>query len=341
MKNMKILNLLIIIIMANGCKSQNDENNQNDKLSNKSKDEVVNIAKEIKEQDILIIDDNAITILLYPSEKEIDSLKKKWGEDEFYLAADGENGYSSSIFKLLKERKEKYINTDKKIIFFKESGLYFNKKTINNAWGVIKYKDKKYSFKSSIEYIASEVKNSSGSGEIKCEINEISDKYNFVIRRDNENPVSEKVLIDIENKKTASHQQINYNFNSLLSNEIPCNPISYFKNVNKIDEGIENFHSFIIGDFNFDGLEDFAYLWDSGGNGGPSYTYFFQNGNDEFIEAKDFPIQEGYFPKEINAKDKTLTLSGPVGCCKIGIAVYQLKKENKWKMIVSKEEDIK
>jgi hypothetical protein len=339
---MRILKLFILIILLNGCKNKNNEENLENKFSKQSKNQVNNDeSNDVKKDDSLIVNDEVITILLYPSEKEIDSLKKEWGEDKFYLAADGEDGYSSSIIKLLKEKREKYINTDKKTIYFKSTNLHFYKKSINNSWGVLTYKDKKFTFKNSTDYIEYIEKNISNKSEKKCEINQISDRYNFIISQDNENGISEKVQIDIENKKSKSHQKIKYNFNSFTTSEIPCSSISYFNNMIKIDEGIENFHNFILGDFNFDGLEDFAYLFDSGGNGGPSFTYFFQNKNNEFLEAKEFPLQQSYFPKEINNKDKTLTLRGPIGCCKIEITVYQLNKNNKWIILNSKEESIK
>ena len=339
---MRILNLLIIVLIINGCKGQN-ENSDIKKLNNSERKQIINnslIETDSKKEDVLIIEDESTVVLLFPSEKEIYSLKKSWGEDKFYLAADGENGYFSSIFKLLKDRKEKYISTDKKTIFFKSSKLYFKKKDLKNAWGVVYSRNNKLFFSNTIDYISSLSENLNNKTINNCEIDKISDKFSFQITQYDKVPIKEKILINIENKKTLRTQKIVYNFNSILSEVIPCSSFSYFKNKVKINEGAEIFHSFIIIDLNFDGLEDFAYLWDSGGNGGPSFKYFFQNENEEFFEDNNFPIQKSYFPAEINTKEKTITLISPIGCCKTSKIVYQIQN-SQWKIISSKEENLK
>lgn len=180
-----------------------------------------------------------------------------------------------------------------------------------------------------------------------CEINNLSTKFNFKVsgtdfedKENNLNPLIAKITIT-RMSKPSKIQEIRFEPNSwtMLSN-IPCNAISYFKKEKNIKESIDNHHNFIIADFNFDGLEDFAYIWDVGGNGGALFEYFFQNKDGEFMEDKDFPLQDGLFPSEINPIKKTLTISGPVGCCKINKMTYELKENNEWKLIFSKQEDI-
>lgn len=117
--------------------------------------------------------------------------------------------------------------------------------------------------------------------------------------------------------------------------------INYFSSDKKIKEGVENYHDFIIADFNFDNLEDFAILYDFGGNGGPLYSYYFQDKKDDtFKTEKQFPLNEGPFPKNIDRNNNTLTISGPRGCCKVSTTIFQLK-DNKWDVLSSKEEDMK
>lgn len=204
----------LLLFILTSCKGQNE--NSDNKTSNNSDVKEINnnslIETNSKKDDILIVDDESIIILLLPSEREIDSLKKNWGEDQFYLAADGENGYFSSIFKLLKDRKEKYINTDKKTIFFKSSGLYFKKEDLKNAWGVITYKNKKISSSNTIDYISSINESLNDNIINNCEIDKISDKFNFEITQDEKVSIKEKILINIENKKTLKTQKIVYNF---------------------------------------------------------------------------------------------------------------------------------
>ncbi|AKK72656.1 hypothetical protein OK18_08500 [Chryseobacterium gallinarum] len=74
-----------------------------------------------------------------------------------------------------------------------------------------------------------------------------------------------------------------------------------------------------------------------GGNGGPSYSYFFQNEKGEFLSNKEFPLNEGPFPKIINKADKTLVIQRPKGCCKTNTTVFQLQKNN-WKIISTTDE---
>lgn len=115
--------------------------------------------------------------------------------------------------------------------------------------------------------------------------------------------------------------------------------INYFNNSN-IKEGIEDFHDFIIADFNFDKLEDFAILYDIGGNSGPLYSYFFQDKNGEFKEEKTFPLNEGPFPKEIDDKNKILLIKTIIGCCKVETTSFQLKN-NSWTLLMKHEDPIK
>lgn len=115
-----------------------------------------------------------------------------------------------------------------------------------------------------------------------------------------------------------------------------CSSISYLGKT-KTNEGIENYHQFIVADYNFDGLEDFAILNYEGSNAGPQYVFFLQNNNKQFKKEDVFPLQGSFFPKSIDPKNKNLTISGPVGCCKINTTIYQLKPDSQWKMISSVE----
>lgn len=105
----------------------------------------------------------------------------------------------------------------------------------------------------------------------------------------------------------------------------------------KTNEGIENYHQFIVADYNFNGLEDFAILNYEASNAGPQYAFFLQNNKKQFKKQDAFPLQGSFFPKIIDPENKTLTISGPVGCCKINTTIYHLKPDNQWKMISSVE----
>lgn len=326
MKIFKIITLISILLFIN-CNGQNNINENKKSQNNTSKENTLNI------------NEKSLIILLYPSENEIDSLKKVWGEDKFYLVADGENGYMSTIFNLLGSKNEKYITSTSKNIFFKNSNKYFDKSLLKNSWGVITYKNNKILCSNTIEFIKNYNKQADSNTD-DCVLNNISKKFNFTIIKNNYNGLSNnQIKIIIQNKKTLKKQNITYKFNSILSSDIPCKPITYFKNSNQIKQNSEDFNSFIIADFNFDGLEDFAYLWDSGGNGGPLFKYFFQNKDESFIEDKSFPLQESYFPNDISIKNKTLTTARPIGCCKIAKTVFQFQG-SEWKVISKEQKDL-
>lgn len=177
--------------------------------------------------------------------------------------------------------------------------------------------------------------------EVKTPKNENFDFKVSVAAKDDENrPVQLKINIFKNNK---GFQEIIYTPGTwpAVEDSLSLNRINYFLSGEKIKEGIENYHDFIIADFNFDQLEDFAILYDSGGNGGPVYSYYFQDKNDgTFKMDKEFPLNEGAFPKIIDSNNKTLTTIAPLGCCKINTTIFQLK-ENKWNILSSKEQDMK
>lgn len=119
-----------------------------------------------------------------------------------------------------------------------------------------------------------------------------------------------------------------------INDSINLTRIDYFNSDNEIKEGIENYHDFIVADFNFDDLKDFAILYDYGGNGGPIYSYFFQNKDGKFTEDEKFPLNKGFFPKIMDKTNKKLTIIRPQGCCKTNTTIFQLKG-NKWKIVSS------
>ncbi|MDQ1097229.1 MULTISPECIES: hypothetical protein [Chryseobacterium] len=87
-------------------------------------------------QDTLV--NNSGIYILYPGEKEADSLKKAMGEEQFYTVADDSNYYMSEISGRL---KEKAVYTNLKTIRFPKEKFIFNKKDHKNNWIVIEYRE--------------------------------------------------------------------------------------------------------------------------------------------------------------------------------------------------------
>ncbi len=79
------------------------------------------------------------------------------------------------------------------------------------------------------------------------------------------------------------------------------NCLSYITGKNKERIVTDNdYGELVIADFNFDGREDFAVYNDIGGNGGPMYTYYMQNENEEFRSDAFLSDTMKYFPDEMD-----------------------------------------
>ncbi|WP_144428973.1 hypothetical protein [Chryseobacterium sp. StRB126] len=75
-------------------------------------------------------------LLLGPDEQEIEEIKKKQGEDNFYTIADDANYYSAEIF----EAVPATIYSGYKIIDFPKENYVFDKNKSEDKWLVIDYK---------------------------------------------------------------------------------------------------------------------------------------------------------------------------------------------------------
>jgi hypothetical protein len=171
---------------------------------------------------------------------------------------------------------------------------------------------------------------------VQCVFKDLSSKFNFKITatkfRDGGKIPSELTISISDKKNTSQRSDVIFKPEYWIRNN--CSSTSYL-NKALINEGIEKYNKFIVADYNFDGLEDFAIVNYEGSNAGPQYAFFFQDNKGQFKKDDAFPLQGSFFPKNIDFKNRTLTICGPVGCCKISTTVYQLKANRQWKMISS------
>ncbi|WP_370901145.1 hypothetical protein [Chryseobacterium gossypii] len=93
--------------------------------------------KEAKKNSDTIITKSGI-YMVYPNEKEIDSLKKAIGESDFYTMADDNNYYMAEISSKL---KGKVIYVKQPNINFEKEQFLFSKKNNVNSWLVIDYEE--------------------------------------------------------------------------------------------------------------------------------------------------------------------------------------------------------
>lgn len=96
-------------------------------------------SKEVKPDSDTIIEKSGV-YLISPDQKDIDSLKKAIGENQFYTAADDANFYISKISSGIKNKLPtlKYRKID-----FKNEKFVFDKSKYQNNWLIIDYKSGK------------------------------------------------------------------------------------------------------------------------------------------------------------------------------------------------------
>ncbi|AZA90212.1 hypothetical protein EG343_06075 [Chryseobacterium nakagawai] len=118
------------------------------------KKEEYNIESQKIKADTIIT--KSTILLLGPDDKEVEEIKKKQGEDNFYTIADDANYYSAEIFEVAPE----IIYTGYKIIDFPKENYVFNKNKSENKWLVIDYtvgsKPKIYSLADYYHYVTEE-----------------------------------------------------------------------------------------------------------------------------------------------------------------------------------------
>jgi len=132
-------------------------------------------------------------------------------------------------------------------------------------------------------------------------------------------------------------QKISFNAGFLFEEAYQkCNTVrSYITGRNQNKEVLDyDFGDLIVADLNFDGKEDLAVKYDSGGNGGPMYNFYMQDENGQFKIDNFLTDSVGSFPRFISFKSKTITTQ-------IHANVYQEGKKSfrydsaskKWKLV--------
>lgn len=152
-----------------------------------------------------------------------------------------------------------------------------------------------------------------------CIFNDPSGKYMFILEagefineKEKQYPVSAWIII--KDRKGKTLQEIHFEPNSWATMiDLPCK-------------------KFVIRDFNFDGLIDFALLWDTGGNAGELYEYYFQDKNRIFTPAETFPLQHGMLAENINIPAKTISVQNSIACCHYNLTIYKLKSNESWEV---------
>lgn len=148
-----------------------------------------------------------------------------------------------------------------------------------------------------------------------CFYDNLSDKYNYQVnvfrsgREDNWHE-PDSITIYILNKSDNKILQTIGITPGLLyyDSYTDCNNVK--SNITKFNPDRNLFEypysELIIGNFNFDSLEDFAIMVDEGGNCGAIYQYYIQDSKGVFHKDSFLSEEMLYFPVDIDNKYKTL-----------------------------------
>jgi len=142
------------------------------------------------------------------------------------------------------------------------------------------------------------------------------------------------ISINIVDKLTKKHTQtitlIPSADGDIFSDGDGCNSVRSYttgKNVNaQSTDG--DYGVFIIADFNFDSKEDIAVKNDVGGNSGPTYTYYIQNKNGQFLIDSYLTDNMEFFPTFFNKKKRTLTTVVFADVAHLGETTFKLNTLN-------------
>lgn len=209
-----------------------------------------------------------------------------------------------------------YINEDKVVIEF--SFLTINNKSAHFA-------------KLQKEDCTEVMKNEKNNYDIFCELRAVSKNFNFIITGTKIEDNGVEVIIAINDKNGKKLQEIEYAPN-LWESTFGCNAVNYndtstFAKDTKYD--------FVVADFNFDGYEDFAIVYDIGSYNSFIYSFFVQNYEKKiFFEDANLPFYQSTFPKVIDNKEKKIIIENAMGCCKIETTTHNLIDET-WKSSIN------
>ncbi|WP_326983277.1 hypothetical protein VUJ46_01645 [Chryseobacterium sp. MYb264] len=234
------------------------------------------------------------------------------GKNTIYDHTPMENS-NFSINHVRNEGNETYLYLDK------QESSYYILNWIDREQGIISCKLNDYDTNLFIiEKKLNTIENKSCQQKSKsCNISDVFNKYKFILeageyRNDKEQKYPVSAWITVTNLKNKKSQEIYFEPNSWsVYSDLPCNDL-------------------IIKDFNFDGLEDFAFVWDNGGSSGKLYEYYFQDKNGNFSPADSFPLQHGILAEDISKANKTITVQSIVGCCHINLNQYKLNSNGRW-----------
>lgn len=170
-----------------------------------------------------------------------------------------------------------------------------------------------------------------------CYFDQLSNKFNFRLIVNYVSEDSAIIIVTTSNKRTddiVDSIMIQSEYLMLPPMYGDCKDVrSYSTGFNKNKEVVDNCPGdFIVADFNFDGLEDFAVAVDNGGNGGYIYSFYNQNKMGRFENDQFLTEEMQRFPVLFDEKRQKLMTSVHANAYQNCETVYQLSSGG-WKQI--------
>lgn len=169
---MRFIYFIIGFLILNSCKdnSKNPELNFQESIAKNDSSYISQLEKHETRLDTFRIETGQ-KLIVYPSSREIDSLKNLWSEDKFYIIADDENANLSKIYNLLEKQDISYKVSDASTFYLVSSNLILKKKSLPYAWGVLEVlEDGSSLFKNTTDFL---VKNDKKTYSNKIDFNEL------------------------------------------------------------------------------------------------------------------------------------------------------------------------
>jgi hypothetical protein len=117
---MKLLYIFLILLVLTACdakKSSDNDSTNADSVLVPDEEADVNTKPGVN---TILVEKNCV-IFLYPDSIEIEEMKKKYGEDDFYTVADDLSWYQGTAGIILDSLKIKQISSDKEYIILKNN----------------------------------------------------------------------------------------------------------------------------------------------------------------------------------------------------------------------------
>ncbi|MCG8577829.1 MAG: hypothetical protein MI810_23325 [Flavobacteriales bacterium] len=177
----------------------------------------------------------------------------------------------------------------------------------------------------------------------ECYYDSLSNQFNISIES-KKNKVKNSTLdsvyikVVIRNKDTDSVIQTIRKNQELAwdSQESNCSHVRSYQTTLNLDLPVvdNDFGRLIIADFNFDGLDDFAFSYDASVTSGPIYHFYIQQTDGTFIRQVFLSENMAFFPAIIDTEKKQLITHTHANTYQIGIRTFQFNPEtNSWYLL--------